>query len=136
MLAVWSVGAIGTPAPAHAERGSCEFRVYSAFGGRSVLACQAADDASKCALFPGGNQKQDARGQAESTASSKLRHRAEPCDVTRAVGACMLPSQGTVYFYEGTSKGLAVGCGHMHGEWIDLLTDFKARSAMEQAVGK
>lgn len=117
----------GTPVTAHGALGSCEYRLYSEWLGRSLLVCQTADEVDQCGIWPRLNPDAPLRGHAVGKSSGMIEFRSSECDPEKAVAVCLLPTS-TVYFYEGDPKELASGCTRMNGEFKAEALELKAVS--------
>lgn len=116
----------GFSAPAVADLGSCEYRLYSTFTQTSHLVCQTVDEAAQCGRWNDTGPKDERyTAYAEGKEDAKVTFRTSPCDAGRAIGMCQL-KRGRIYFYEGNPKSLAQGCTRMLGEYFDEAPELTA----------
>jgi hypothetical protein len=114
------------PTIASADLGSCQFRIHSAATGRDILVCQSANNVSDCGTWPHTPASNANQSYAEGKAEGDLQFSNTECDVDHAVGACLLPNNTKIFFYEGAPQSLAIGCGRMQGEWKDVVNNPEA----------
>ena len=114
------------PDPAHADLGSCDYRLYSTWTKTSLLVCQTVDSQEQCGTWNETGPK-DARFTAY--AEDKAEVRGAGCDARRAIGVCQL-KRGRLYFYEGSPKQLASGCTRMLGEYFDQEPELRAQQKL------
>lgn len=111
---------------AHAELGSCTYRLQSTRLHQSYLVCQTADSAAQCGTWGSGAEPNSRyTAFAEGKDAGKVVFETKGCDARQAVGMCLL-SRGRIYFYEGTPKQLANGCARMRGEYFETPPERKA----------
>jgi len=98
-----------------AEKGHCNYLLFSKAQGRSFEVCQTARKVTQCGELL-KREYDHSRAHAVRKKGRKIKLVKGNCSVEAVVGICTLPHT-QIYFYEGETEALAVGCDRMKGRW-------------------
>jgi hypothetical protein len=92
---------------------SCDFKFFSRKMGRTYQVCQTTENLDDCGKWSRG-KNDNSWTYPVGKDQGGIHMRGGSCSVAGMIGSCRVPT-GTIFFYEGTPKEIAKGCGWMGG---------------------